>query len=413
MSNTAHCFLDLRYKSKTNSSYNVKLCVYINGERKHYRTNFKFTKNEWAKLNNKGLKDPNLLFERDAIREIETIACKILKQLLVHSFEAFEYAYYNNVENGHSDPFVSVWFDQYVAHLESMSRSYTYCEHLITSRNSFLSFKKKLKFSHVTPEFLEKYRAWMESEKQKDATNQSYLRDLRTVFNFAIKKKVIHNDRYPFGKGGFSIGVSTARKKALTKGQIANLLAIDYSLDKEREKARDIFIFQYLSNGMNILDVCKLKQSDLDIAENYLTFCRTKTKGTRKNGKLIRVFLRPESLNIIEKWGNKDRDMDDYVFPTLNALKGRKVSTKDERYLTTLLTKTLNKYLKRIGVEQQLPFDLTTGISRHSYASVLKTAGSPILHISDGMGHESSRTTQIYLDSVDDDTVKDMSDKLL
>jgi integrase len=77
------------------------------------------------------------------------------------------------------------------------------------------------------------------------------------------------------------------------------------------------------------------------------------------------------------------------------------------------LTKTLNKYLKRIGKEMSLPFKLTTGISRHSWASVLKNNGYSDTLIGDGLGHENPKTTQNYLGSIDDNLVKEMSESLL
>ena len=44
---------------------------------------------------------------------------------------------------------------------------------------------------------------------------------------------------------------------------------------------------------------------------------------------------------------------------------------------------------------------LTMYVARHSWASAAKYKGIPISVISEGMGHDSEATTQIYLASLD------------
>ena len=40
-------------------------------------------------------------------------------------------------------------------------------------------------------------------------------------------------------------------------------------------------------------------------------------------------------------------------------------------------------------------------VARHSWASIAKSRNIPVSIISDGMGHESEKTTRIYLASLD------------
>lgn len=44
---------------------------------------------------------------------------------------------------------------------------------------------------------------------------------------------------------------------------------------------------------------------------------------------------------------------------------------------------------------------LTMYVARHSWASAAKAKGIPVSVISEGMGHDSESTTQIYLASLD------------
>ncbi|MFQ8806089.1 MAG: tyrosine-type recombinase/integrase [Alistipes indistinctus] len=62
----------------------------------------------------------------------------------------------------------------------------------------------------------------------------------------------------------------------------------------------------------------------------------------------------------------------------------------------------VNKRLKRIGKELEIPIDLTTYVSRHSYATVLKRSGVSTSIICESLGHSSEKVTQYYLDSFEE-----------
>ena len=56
-----------------------------------------------------------------------------------------------------------------------------------------------------------------------------------------------------------------------------------------------------------------------------------------------------------------------------------------------------NKSLKEIAKMVGLSIPLTLYVARHSWASIAKSKNIPISVISEGMGHDSEMTTQIYL----------------
>ena len=60
-----------------------------------------------------------------------------------------------------------------------------------------------------------------------------------------------------------------------------------------------------------------------------------------------------------------------------------------------------NKLLKEIAKMVGLSIPLTLYVARHSWASIAKSKNIPISVISEGMGHDSEMTTQIYLASLD------------
>lgn len=60
-----------------------------------------------------------------------------------------------------------------------------------------------------------------------------------------------------------------------------------------------------------------------------------------------------------------------------------------------------------------LCFVFTFYICRHSWASIAKSRNVPISVISEGMGHDSENTTQIYLASLDTTVVDKANKKIL
>ncbi len=76
------------------------------------------------------------------------------------------------------------------------------------------------------------------------------------------------------------------------------------------------------------------------------------------------------------------------------------------------MNKMVNKDLKEIAALAKIDFNLTTYVARHSYATVLKRSGVSTAVISEALGHQNEKTTQIYLDSFEN-AVIDEADKFL
>ena len=61
----------------------------------------------------------------------------------------------------------------------------------------------------------------------------------------------------------------------------------------------------------------------------------------------------------------------------------------------------INKSLKTIAQLARIDIPLTMYVARHSWASIARSKNIPVAVISEGMGHDSEITTQIYLASLD------------
>ncbi len=156
---------------------------------------------------------------------------------------------------------------------------------------------------------------------------------------------------------------------------------------------------------MNVADICRLKYGN--IQGDSIIFLRTKTRHNRSLKPVIAVYS-DEVKIIIDRWGNKPRMPQKYIF---NVLSDR-LTPAVELAKVKQLTKTINKYIGRIAKAVGIEQDVTTLAARHSFATVLKREGESIAYISESLGHSNLQTTENYLSSFTDEKRKEAAKKL-
>lgn len=400
MNATTSLFHDLRYEKK-DGSYPIKLCVIFKRKNKLYKTGVSVTKGEWQKINAErprgDLKDKRI--ECDLVLKQ---ADEIIKALPEFTFTAFEKQFSGNTFS--SNVFTS--FQNYYDKLENEGRIGT-AKSYDSASKSLQEFKASLQFYEITPDLLQNYEAWMLKKGSSITTVGIYLRSLRTMVNQAISEGLTKLEQYPFGKRKYQIPTGRNIKKALRLEQIGKIFDYETIKCSAQDEAKDFWIFTYLCSGINVKDIARLKWKD--IVEGKLIFTRAKTeRTTRSNPKQIVVTLNKEIMGVIKKWCNKDKDPENFVFPILD----KDISPTEEYKLIYNYTRHLNKWMKRMGKDLEFSIKCTTYSARHSYATVLKRSGVPTEYISEKMGHNSTGTTQSYLDSFEDDVDKDYASKL-
>ncbi len=256
----------------------------------------------------------------------------------------------------------------------------------------------------VTKAFLRDYEKWMlrfgKAPKAKDkpetpasiTTISMNLRNARTVFNEAIEAGILDRDLYPFGKRGYIIPAARNTKKALNQDAISAIFHFECKSESQ-EMARDLWVFSYLCNGMNFMDICHLRRSSIKLGGAHLEFIREKTKDSnRQNVKTTRVPLLPESLAIIDRWGNEDKNPSAYLFPFLDD---SMTLDRQMRTVKQVIWRT-NKHLAKIADALGFEAKLRTYEARHSFATTLLRSGAPMAFISGAMTHSSVKTTEQY-----------------
>lgn len=160
---------------------------------------------------------------------------------------------------------------------------------------------------------------------------------------------------------------------------------MDLSASPTLDFARDMFLFSFYTRGMSFVDIAYLRKKDL--SKGILSYRR------RKTGQ--QLFIRWEKCmqEIADKYVTKHSE---FMFPIINL----RVKTDMRKQYINMGNK-VNKSLKIIGNILMQPRPLTMYVARHTWASVARSKNVPISIISEGMGHDSEKTTRIYLASLD------------
>lgn len=280
-----------------------------------------------------------------------------------------------------------------------------------------------LRFEHITPDFLTTYEQWMshygKTSRNKNTPDKGspasltttgiYLRHLRAVVNDAIEANILPRTVYPFGPNGYVVPAGSNPKKALPRTDIDKIKAYQPIRGTMEQRSHDLWLFTYYCNGINLTDICHLTWTQVDLKANKLTFVRQKTSRSRKqNQTYITAHLRPETLAIIDRWANTDRNPSSYVFPFLTPGMDAQ-RRKDVVKQITLIT---NRWTRKIAASLEIDTDVTTYAARHSFATVLLKSKASLAFISKSLGHTNLKTTESYLGSFDDDEAKEFLNAL-
>lgn len=253
--------------------------------------------------------------------------------------------------------------------------------------NSFKKFREDedLMLDCLTSEIMESYEAWLQRRGVAPNTVSFYTRILRAVYNRAVEQDIIEN-RNPF-KHVYT-GVDKTVKRALPLATIKKIKALDLSLNPSLDYARDMFLMSFYLRGMSFIDMAFLKKSDLK--NGSVTYRR------RKTGQQLIIGWTREMQMILDKY---PENATDYLLPII------KNPGTNERCTYRNMGYNINHNLKKIAKMVGVQIPLTLYVARHSWASAAKAKGIPLSVISEGMGHDSETTTQIYLASLDTSVV--------
>lgn len=273
---------------------------------------------------------------------------------------------------------------------------YRTSETYTTTLNSFREFRngKDLYFEEMDSDLLLSYEYYLKAKSLSPNTISFYMKRLKAVYNKAV------DDGFAENKNPFKRVITSSEKtvkRAIPVKYIRKLKDLDLSLSVSKSFTRDMFLFSFYTREMSFVDMAYLQKKDLK--GKVLTYRRKKT------GQLLSVRWESCMQEIVDRYSCPG--MSPYLLAIINNPDG------DIRKQYRNVQSLINRNLKAIGGSINITIPLTMYVARHSWTSIARNEGIPVSVIREGMGHNSEKTTQIYLASLETQVIDKVNRKIL
>ncbi|NJD04655.1 MAG: hypothetical protein FIA99_19120 [Ruminiclostridium sp.] len=271
----------------------------------------------------------------------------------------------------------TVALEDFLEHLKAIDRSPHTIEDYRGNLTRFVNYLSKknncaIYVDEVTPDDFEKYLYEPPNDKRfSQVTRQGISTAFKSFYTFCYKK----------GYCDTNIGQKVAWIKAKPKERIFiyehEMLRLVDVIKSETDKALLKTLFYA---GLRVGEAIKLKLDDVNYKDHYLLIRKQKSRYDRK----VPISIKLEGIlaNYLENYRDNEAATDNFF-------------TYD--FSLECIDSHLSYVLKQAVKESGLNVPVNTHIMRHSFASNLINKGVNIVIIQKLLGHQSVRTTQIYL----------------
>lgn len=252
---------------------------------------------------------------------------------------------------------------------------------VLNSFRRFLAERGDIPLNRIESALMVEYESHLKAEGICPNSSSFYMRGLWAVYNRAVEKGLTVQ-RNPFRH--VYTGIDKTVKRAIPLKAVRQIKDQDLRLEPTMDWARDLFMFSFYTRGMSFIDMAYLKKSDLK--NGVLSYRRQKT------GQRLFIKWEKPMQEIVSRY---DTSGTPYLLPVIRDMR------TDGRKQYKSAAHRVNRLLKKLGMRLGLAIPLTMYVSRHGWASIAKSRNIPVSIISEAMGHDSEKTTLIYLASLD------------
>lgn len=252
---------------------------------------------------------------------------------------------------------------------------------VLNSFRRFLAERGDIPLNRIESALMVEYESHLKAEGICPNSSSFYMRGLRAVYNRAVEKGPTVQ-RNPFRH--VYTGIDKTVKRAIPLKAVRQIRDQDLRLEPTMDWARDLFMFSFYTRGMSFIDMAYLKKSDLK--NGVLSYRRQKT------GQRLFIKWEKPMQEIVSRY---DTSGTPYLLPVIRDMR------TDGRKQYKSAAHRVNRLLKKLGMRLGLAIPLTMYVARHGWASIAKSRNIPVSIISEAMGHDSEKTTLIYLASLD------------
>lgn len=392
-----------KHHKKEDGTYNVKIRITHNRQKRHIPTNIFVTKDDLTR--GFKIKSQNILDNTKTIVEgyqqiASTISIQDVKNMSVDDVVRYINEY---------KPANTIFKLDFIGFGEGIAKELKDAGNIGNSliySTCIRSFKQfiqcdKIDISEITVQFLRDYCKWLQTKPARKnrpdkATGRRapslYLSIIRAIHN---KAKKIYNDE---DTGVINIPLSpfkrleippvpVSRKRALKVEQLTALMQLPYEEVKYRNinrwnLAKDMFLLSFGLIGMNEADLYNCTS----FRNGVISYNRMKTKNRRKDGALMVVEVPAEVMPLVEKYRDKTGKR---VFNFYQCYASKDV-------FTTAINQGLKKFQKLIGET-----DLEFYAARHTWATLARNKvkiEKSLIHEALNHVDEKMKITDVYIE---------------
>lgn len=335
---------------------------------------------------------------RTILKEKHDILTEIIERENIWDNTDVKKAFYNYIEPVKFVDNVYSGFEEKIKELNDNDQiktaiSYQNSLSAIYGHNVGLPFR----YSDVSVQWLIKFEKKRRESVSVDSLSID-MRNLRHIVKRATEHSPVLLRVYPFGAGKnkYSIPSGTGKNISVSNDDIQKIIDLK-TKDQYLQMGRDYFVFSYLNRGMNLKDIALLKKGQTE-------FIRSKTEFTAK--KIVPIKL--TSNRILDEIVSRHSGTGKYLFDIIDdhddaATRQKKIDNK---------ISSVNKQIKKLAKVLDIDKGLSFVWGRHSYTTNVHKAGVDIKAISETLGHTSLKTTENYIDSLQDENQNKIDEAL-
>lgn len=382
-------YLDTRTKNKS-EKYCVKIVIRHNNTSAMIPTAIFLRKEEWINgevINNPLSKRYNQVLKSkleylrmqlillSSTKNIDKMTAKEIREQINPSEETEE-------ERPH---YIIEYFKIFISR-KTKERTKEVYEGTITKIGNYCDIEN-LSFEEIDYKWLVDFESWMQGQGNSINTRSIHLRNLRALFNEAIREDFIRQDFYPFRK--FRIKSEQTEKRSLTIKELS--LLMNFECERYQQKYLDIFLISFYCAGINMIDLLDLPPVN---EEQRITYRRSKT------GVICSLKIPNEAMNLIKKYRGEKKLL---IFGEIHEDKRSFVRTINKNLQKIGKTDIINVRNKNGRIRKEKIFKplfphLTTYWARHTWATIAADIDIPDAVIDAALGHKPQyQITDIYI----------------
>ena len=390
-------------RQRKDGAYPVVLRVTHKGKRKYFSLGRYCLPEQWHEDKQEFRKNyPDHAMQNRILgkfrRDAEDVIYDFEKQGREFSFLRFEMLYKKT-----STDTLTNFMQAHIERLEAQGRHGTAspCKTAMNLIHEYTG-KANVPFVDIDYSFLVDFETWLRTERGITGNSISvYLRSLRSVFNKAIKAKVVHPNLFPFNDYNISELKTETRKRDIDERHIRAIEALELVEGTSEQFAKDVFLFSYYTLGMNFADIAELKPAN--IVDGHIHYRRRKTKTQ------FEIKVTPKIQAIVDRYMTTRKP---YIFPIYDDSIHKTPKQRRDRRKTAL--RGVNRGLKKIAkaIELDEGITLTTYVARYTVGKILQEKGATRDEIQQMYGHKSQTVTDQYVRRERSKRIDDISEEL-